>query len=53
MFRPVVVGPVATVGAVRYRVLGASLEDPADPAVLCLDAADGPLWLTRVERLEG
>jgi methionyl-tRNA formyltransferase len=53
MFRPVVVGPVATVGAVRYRVLGASLEDPADPAVLCLDAADGPLWLTRVERLDG
>ena len=53
MFRPVVVGPVATVGAVRYRVLAASLEDPADPAVLRLDAADGPLWLTRVERLDG
>jgi methionyl-tRNA formyltransferase len=53
MFRPVVVGPVATVGAVRYRVLAASLADPADPAALRLEAADGPLWLTRVERLDG
>ena len=46
-------GPVATVGAVRSRVLAASLADPADPAALRLDAADGPLWLTRVERLDG
>jgi methionyl-tRNA formyltransferase len=52
MFRPVVVGPVATVEGTRVRVLGASLEDPADPSAPRLEAADGPLWLTLVERLD-
>jgi methionyl-tRNA formyltransferase len=53
MFRAAVVGPVATVDSARYRVLRASLDDPADPAVPRLDAVDGPLWLVDVERLAG
>lgn len=52
MFRPVVPGPVAAIGPTRLRVLRASLDDPGDPEVPRLDAADGPLWLTSVERLE-
>ena len=27
------------------------LDDPGDPAIPRLDAADGPLWLTSVEEL--
>lgn len=51
MFDRSVVGPIATIGAERLRVLDASLDDPGDPEVLRLDAADGALWLTSVERL--
>lgn len=49
MFAAPVDGPIADVGGRRVRVLEASLDDPGDPAVLRLDAADGPLWLTGVE----
>jgi len=48
-----VVAPIATLGAGRVRVLEATLEDPGDPLTLRLEAADGPLWLTSVERMEG
>jgi methionyl-tRNA formyltransferase len=51
MFDDSVVGPVATVGGRRLRVRDASLEEPDDPGMLRLDAADGPLWLTSVEEL--
>ena len=46
------VGPIATLGTERLRVLDASLDDPDDADVPCLDAADGPLWLTSVESVE-
>jgi hypothetical protein len=49
MFGPSVVGPVATVGGTRLRVLDATLDDPDDTSVPRLDASDGPLWLTSVE----
>jgi hypothetical protein len=51
MFASPVVGPVAEVDGRSVRVLEARLEDPGDPAILRLDAADGPLWLTSVEDL--
>jgi methionyl-tRNA formyltransferase len=46
-----IVGPVATVGGRRVRVLEATLEDPGDPDVERLEASDGLLWLTSVEDL--
>ena len=46
-----IVGPVATVGGRRVRVLEATLEDSGDPDVERLEASDGPLWLTSVEDL--
>jgi methionyl-tRNA formyltransferase len=46
-----IVGPVATAGGRRVRVLEATLEDPGDPDVERLEASDGPLWLTSVEDL--
>lgn len=46
------VGPIATLGAEQLRVLEAVLDDPDDPDVPRLDAADGPLWLTAVESVE-
>jgi methionyl-tRNA formyltransferase len=46
-----VVGPVVTVEGRRVRVLDATLEDPGNPGVGRLEAADGPLWLTSVEPL--
>lgn len=49
MFGQPVEGPLADVAGRRVRVLAASLDDPGDPAVPRLDAADGPLWLTAVE----
>ena len=51
MFASPLVGPVAEVDGRSVRVLEARLEDPGDPAILRLDAADGPLWLTSVEDL--
>ncbi|MBA2295900.1 MAG: hypothetical protein H0W16_12295 [Actinobacteria bacterium] len=51
MFDRTVVGPVATVRPDRFRVLAATLDDPGDPETPRLDARDGPLWLTSVERL--
>jgi methionyl-tRNA formyltransferase len=51
MFGTPVVGPVAEVGGRRLRVRYATLDDPGDPDVPRLDAADGPLWLTSVEPL--
>ncbi len=51
MFERRLVAPVATLGGRRVRALAATLVDPSDPAVLRLDAADGPLWLTDVEEL--
>jgi methionyl-tRNA formyltransferase len=51
MFGTPVVGPVAEVGGRRLRVRDATLDDPGDPDVPRLDAADGPLWLTSVEPL--
>jgi methionyl-tRNA formyltransferase len=51
MFATPVVGPVAEVGGRRLRVRDATLDDPGDPDVPRLDAADGPLWLTSVEPL--
>ena len=49
MFASPVPGPIADVDGRRLRVLGASFEDPADPAVPRFEAADGPLWLTATE----
>jgi methionyl-tRNA formyltransferase len=49
MFHQPVVGPFATVDGERLRVLEATLDEPADGAVR-LQAADGPLWLTSLER---
>jgi methionyl-tRNA formyltransferase len=51
MFASPVVGPVAELDGRSVRVLGARLDDPGDPAIPRLDAADGPLWLTSVEDL--
>jgi len=51
MFDTSVVGPVATVEGRRLHVKDASLDEPDDPGTPRLDAADGPLWLTSVERL--
>ena len=51
MFDTSVVGPVATIEGRRLHVKDASLDEPDDPDTLRLDAADGPLWLTSVERL--
>ncbi len=52
MFSSPVVGPVAELGDRRLRVREATLDDPGDPDVPWLDAADGPLWLTSIEPLE-
>jgi methionyl-tRNA formyltransferase len=49
MFASPVVGPVAEVDGRRLRVCEATLDDPGDPTVPLLVAADGPLWLTSVE----
>jgi methionyl-tRNA formyltransferase len=49
MFHQPVPGPFATVDRERLRVLDATLDGPVEGA-LRLDAADGPLWLTSVER---
>jgi methionyl-tRNA formyltransferase len=49
MFASPVVGPVAEVDGRLVRVIEATLDDPGDPSVPRLDAADGPLWLTSVE----
>lgn len=43
-----VVGPVVTLGARRLRVLDAALDEPDDAETPCLEASDGPLWLTSV-----
>ena len=51
MFDTSVVGPVATIEGRRPHVKDASLDEPDDPKTLRLDAADGPLWLTSVDRL--
>ena len=49
MFHQPVPGPFAAVDGGRVRVLDATLDEPPAGAVR-LDAADGPLWLTAVER---
>jgi methionyl-tRNA formyltransferase len=49
MFAAPVPGPVAELDGRRLRVLAASLDDPGDPDVPRLEAADGPLWLTATE----
>ena len=46
-----VVGPVATIDGRRLHVRDASLDEPDDPEIPRLDAADGTLWLTSVEAL--
>jgi len=51
MFDTSVVGPVATVEGRRLHVKDASLDEPDDPGTPRLDAADGPVWLTSVERV--
>ena len=51
MFATPVAGPIAEVGGRRVLVRAATLDDPGDPDVPRLDAADGPLWLTTVEPL--
>jgi methionyl-tRNA formyltransferase len=51
MFTSPVVGPVTELDGRSVRVLEARLDDPGDPAIPRLDAADGPLWLTSVEEL--
>lgn len=51
MFATPVAGPVAEIGGRRVLVRAATLDDPGDPAVPRLDAADGPLWLTQLEPL--
>ena len=51
MFDTPTVGPIATVDGARLRVLDAALEGPDAADAIRLDAADGPLWLTSVERI--
>ena len=51
MFDRSVRGPIATLGGERVLVSEASLDDPEDPVVPRLEAADGPLWLVSVEQL--
>ena len=51
MFATPVAGPIAEVEGRRMLVRAATLDDPGDPDVPRLDAADGPLWLTSVELL--
>lgn len=51
MFDRSVTGPIASLGDDRFLVRELSLEDPGDPSVPRLEAADGPAWLVRVEQL--
>lgn len=51
MFGPEATGPVATLDGARFQVLDASLDEPDDGDAVRFDTADGPLWLTAVERL--
>lgn len=51
MFDRSVTGPIATLGENSFLVREVSLEDPGDPSVPRLEAADGPAWLVRVEQL--
>ena len=51
MFDRTVRGPIATLGDERVLVREATLEEPGDPTIPRLEAADGPLWLLSVDQL--